>query len=81
MKKEKAKRKKPQRDVNQMAYDIVRTIQISDTDAAKALGRKGGLARKAKQSKERLSEIGTAGADARWHKDKDKTVVPAAEKQ
>jgi hypothetical protein len=54
MKKKKTKRKtrkKPQRDVNQMAFDIVNGIVVTDTVAAQTLGRKGGIARKAKLSK------------------------------
>jgi hypothetical protein len=76
MKKTKTKRKKrskPQKNVNQMAFNVVATI--TEHDAARVLGRKGGIARKAKQSKERLSEIGREGADSRWHKDKGKPIV------
>jgi hypothetical protein len=36
--------------------------------AAVALGRKGGLARAARLSKERRGQIALAGAEARWHK-------------
>jgi hypothetical protein len=67
MTKKKTKRKtrnKPRRDVNQMVFDVITKVQISEHDAAKALGRKGGMARKAKLSLERLTEIGKQGAKA-----------------
>ena len=41
----------------------------------KQMGRKGGLARKARVSKERLSEIGRLGAIARWAKVTSTTLV------
>jgi hypothetical protein len=75
MKKKKAKRKKSQKDVNQMAFDVVTKIQISESDAARALGRKGGMARKAKLSDKQLTEIGKHGAAIRWRNRKDKPVV------
>lgn len=72
------------RDTNQLAKAIVDLstgeaiepeIEDSGKDpAAVALGRKGGLkggkARAANLTEEQLSEIGKAGAKARWNKDK-----------
>lgn len=71
------------RDANQLAKHIVDLatgeaeepkLDDGKDPAAVALGRKGGLkggkARAAKLSKERLSEIGKAGAKARWKKAK-----------
>jgi hypothetical protein len=93
MKKTKTKRKrrkKPQKDENQMAFDAVENLRRIEArlasrppkdPAAQALGRKGGIARKRKLSLVELTEIGKQGANARWRKQKDKTVVPAAEKQ
>jgi hypothetical protein len=69
------KRSKPQKDVNQMAFDVVTKVQISETDAARALGRKGGMARKANLSQEKLTEIGKLGAATRWNKRKEKPIV------
>jgi hypothetical protein len=91
MKKKKAKRKtqkKPQRDVNQMAFDVVESTkrilarldsQHPKDPAAQALGRKGGIARKRKLSLVELTEIGRKGANARWRKQEEKAVVPEKE--
>jgi hypothetical protein len=67
------------RDANQLAKNIVDVATGSKTDAspdtgkdplAVELGRRGGIkggkARAKKLSKKRLSEIGKAGAKARW---------------
>ena len=74
--------KKRPTDLNKLAASIVEDAvdedkpeEVSDKDpAAVALGRKGGLkggkARAEKLTKEQLSEIGKAGAKARWSKDK-----------
>lgn len=75
-----SKPKRP-RDANQLAKSIV-DLTIGEAEeprpnegkdpAAVALGRKGGLkggkARAKKLTKEQLSEIGKAGAKARWDK-------------
>jgi hypothetical protein len=63
------KRRKPERDENQMAYDIVKHLARELRDpAAQELGRKGGIARKRNLSKEQLHEIAVKGANARWDK-------------
>ena len=66
-----------------MAFDVV--TQISKSDAARMLGslgaKKGGIARKAKLSNERLTEIGKLGAATRWGKQKEKLVVPPVESE
>jgi hypothetical protein len=56
-----------------MAYDVIEKITVSDI--AKAMGRKGGIARKAKLSSQRLTEIGKKGAAMRWGKQQNKTIV------
>lgn len=61
-----------------MAFDVVTKVQISESDAARALGRKGGMARKAKLSDKQLTEIGKHGAAIRWGNRKDKTIVSPA---
>ncbi|MGB9244645.1 MAG: hypothetical protein WA718_10450 [Terriglobales bacterium] len=81
MKKKLKKRRKPQKDVNQMAFDVITKVQVSEHDAAKALGRKGGMARKAKLSLERLTEIGKQGAEARWNKHKKRPIAPISGNQ
>ena len=64
-----------------MAFDVITKIQVSEHDAAKALGRKGGMARKAKLSLERLTEIGKQGAAARWNKQKKRPIAPISGNQ
>jgi len=59
-----------------MAFEVLKKIEISQTDAARALGRKGGIMRKIKNSSERLTEIGKQGAAARWSKPKKSIVLP-----
>ena len=73
--------KKPKRDVNQAAFDVVNRATEDKAEkpkdgkpekdpAAVALGRKGGLkggkARAAKLSKKCRSEIASRAAQARW---------------
>ncbi len=66
--------KKPPRDVNVLAADIVAeaTSESEKNPAAVALGRlggkKGGPARAKKLSKKRRSEIAKKAAQARWGK-------------
>jgi hypothetical protein len=69
----KKKRRITQKDENKMAFDVV--AQITESDAAKALGRKGGLARRANKTDEELSEIGRQGALARWGKRREETAI------
>jgi hypothetical protein len=66
------KRRKPQKDENQMAHHVI--AQITTSDAARALGKRGGMARKANLSDERLTQIGKQGATARWDKARLKLV-------
>lgn len=58
-----------------MAFEVLKKIEISQTDAARALGRRGGIARKANLSLARLTEIGKQGAAARWSKPREKSIV------
>jgi hypothetical protein len=67
------KRRKSRKDENQMAFDVL--AKITESDAARALGRKGGIARKANLSLARLTEIGKQGAAARWSKPREKSIV------
>lgn len=70
----KAKKKRGTRkDTNQVAFDIVN--KIAKDPAAQSLGRRGGMARKAKLTKEELTNIGRQGAKARWDKREEKLVV------
>jgi hypothetical protein len=90
MKKKRKKPKKAKRDENQMAFDVVASTkriearlasQPPKDPAAQALGRRGGLARKRNLSLQKLTEIGKAGAKARWEKHKKETVVPDEQNQ
>lgn len=82
MAKKRKKRRKAERDENQMAYDVVAHLRRELRDpAAQALGRRGGIARKHNLSAERLTEIGKQGAAARWNKRKDESVEPTKENE
>jgi len=73
----KRKRRKPQKDENQMAYEVIKNFTGTEAhDAARALGKKGGIARKAKVSPIRLTEIGKQGANARWGKHRAERIAP-----
>ena len=66
-------RKKPSKDANQTAYDIMLSAtKGSKNPAAVALGRlgglKGGKARAAKLTAKKRSEIAQKAAEARWYK-------------
>ena len=56
-----------------MAFDIVN--KIAKDPAAQSLGRRGGMARKAKLTQAQLTKIGQQGAKARWDKRNEKPVV------
>jgi general stress protein YciG len=84
------KRHKPERDENQMAFDVVADMariqarlasRPPKDPAAQALGRKGGIARKRNLSPEQLAEIGRKGANAKWAKHKKETVAGPTENQ
>jgi hypothetical protein len=78
----KRKRRKPQKDENQMAYEVIKNIAGTEArDAARALGKKGGIARKAKVSPVRLTEIGKQGANARWSKHRKESIALTPENQ
>jgi hypothetical protein len=73
------RRRKPEKDENQMAFDVLSKVPLNVSEAARAMGKKGGIARKANLSNERLTEIGKEGATARWNKTRLKLVEkPAA---
>jgi hypothetical protein len=67
------KKRKSRKDTNQVAFDIVN--KIAKDPAAQSLGRRGGMARKARLTKEELTEIGRKGAKARWDKRDEKLIV------
>ena len=60
-----------------MAYEMIQNLVGQDARAAaRALGKKGGIARKRNLSIEQLHVIAVKGARARWDKRKDKPVAP-----
>ena len=67
------RKRKTRKDTNQVAFDIVN--KIAKDPAAQSLGRRGGMARKAKLTKEQLTKIGREGAKARWDKREQKLIV------
>jgi hypothetical protein len=60
-----------------MAFDVIE--RVTKDPAAQSLGRRGGMARKAKLSLERLTEIGKQGANARWNKRRKEPIAPLEE--
>ena len=74
------KRRKPEKDENQMAHAIVKHYSLRDP-AAQELGRKGGIARKRNLTREQLHEIALKGANARWDKARKAYVAPTGENQ
>lgn len=63
-----------------MAFEVLKKVMVSNSEAARMLGSlgasKGGHARKAKLSAEKLKEIGEKGAAARWGKPTRIAIVP-----
>lgn len=73
MAKKRKKPKKAERNENQMAFDVVASMNRIEArlaarppknPAAQALGRRGGIARKRNLSLERLTQIGRKGCGA-----------------
>jgi hypothetical protein len=85
MAKKQKKKPQPERDENQMAFDVVASMNRIEArlaarppkdPAAQALGRRGGIARKRSLSKEQLHEIALKGANARWNKKRKEPIAP-----